>query len=98
MPPTLIGTAATFLALHCIRGHLALWSDIYTKVSSQLPILMLTQYQYNSEGRSVLRVLIFCFMMSQYGGKGIVKYLTLIYIIPMHPNLINPPHLLNYMK
>ena len=47
---------ATFLALHCIRGHLALWSDIYTKVSSQLPILMLTQYQYNSEGRSVLRV------------------------------------------
>ena len=49
-------TAATFLALHCIRGHLALWSDIYTKVSSQLPILMLTQYQYNSEGRSALRV------------------------------------------
>ena len=45
MPPTLIGTAATFPALHCIRGHLALWSDIYTKVSSQLPILMLTQYQ-----------------------------------------------------
>ena len=56
MPPTLIGTAATFPALHCIRGHLALWSDIYTKVSSQLPILMLTQYQYNSEGRSALRV------------------------------------------
>ena len=56
MPPTLIGTAATFLALHCIRGHLAFWSDIYTKVSSQLPILMLTQYQYNSEGRSALRV------------------------------------------
>ena len=42
--------------LHCIRGHLALWSDIYTKVSSQIPILMLTQYQYNSEGRSALRV------------------------------------------
>ena len=36
MPPTLIGTAATFLALHCIRGHLALWSDICTKISKSI--------------------------------------------------------------
>ena len=39
------GTVATFLALHCVTGHLALWSDIYTKVStSQLPLLMVRQY------------------------------------------------------
>ena len=27
-------TVAPFLALHCVTGNLALWSDIYTKVST----------------------------------------------------------------